>query len=100
MDDLDATASGENGTTVVASDENPSADARRAALTVGLLPALNLALWSNHVAPLTELSLFNPGPDPWDDITIDLESDVPATRSKTWRLSRLAPGQVQPLGDL
>ncbi len=72
----------------------------RARLTARFQPALNAALWQNHVPVLSELAVANAGKEPLGDIVIELGSQPPVLRARTWRVAGLAPGQIRTFDDL
>jgi very-short-patch-repair endonuclease len=69
-------------------------------LSATVLPAINVALWANHVPVLSELSLGNDTADRLDDVEIEVESIPPAVRSRSWRLAQVSSGQMCVLKDL
>jgi hypothetical protein len=69
-------------------------------LTARFQPALNAALWQNHVPVLSELAVVNTGEEPLGAIEIELKSEPPVLRPRTWRAAGLAPGQTRNFDDL
>ncbi len=72
----------------------------RARILARFQSALNAALWQNHMPVLSELSVANLGDETLGDIEIELSCEPPVLRSRTWRLSALAPGQVRTFDEL
>ncbi len=73
---------------------------QRTRLTARFQPSLNAALWQNHVPVLSELAVANVGEDTLGDIEIELSSQPPVLRTRTWRVTGLAPGQIRTFDDL
>jgi very-short-patch-repair endonuclease len=71
-----------------------------ARLTVTLQPALNVALWHNHVPVLTELTLTTSADDAPGDVVIDITCAPPVIRPRSWRLQGVGAGQVRSVPDL
>ncbi|MBL6459278.1 DUF3320 domain-containing protein [Belnapia sp. T6] len=69
-------------------------------LSAVVQPAINVALWSNHVPVLSELTLVNDGEERLGDVVIDVESTPPAIVPKSWRLAQVGPGQMRALDNL
>lgn len=63
-------------------------------------PALNEALWQNHVPVLSELSVMGMPDTPAGDITIELSSEPPVLRPRTWHIAGFGPGQVRVIEDI
>lgn len=72
----------------------------RVRLTARFQPALNAALWQNHVPVLSELAVAHAGEEPLGDIEIELGCQPPVLRARTWRSAGLAPGQIRTFDDL
>ncbi len=72
----------------------------RARITARFQPALNAALWQNHVPVLSELAIANASDEPLGDIEIELGSQPPVVRARTWRAAGLASGQILAFDDL
>ncbi len=72
----------------------------RTRLTARFQPALNAALWQNHVPVLSELAIANVGEEPLGDIEIELGCRPPVLRARTWQGAGLAPGQILTFDDL
>lgn len=72
----------------------------RARITARFQPALNTALWQNHVPMLSELTIANAGEEDLADLEIELGSQPPVLRARTWRAAGLAPGQMRTFDDL
>jgi hypothetical protein len=72
----------------------------RIALKIGIQSAINVALHTNSVPVLTELTVVNWTGTPLNAITIDLSCDVPAIRPKTWHLAQIGSGQARSVSDL
>jgi very-short-patch-repair endonuclease len=72
----------------------------KARLTARFQPALNAALWQNHVPVLSELAVANAGEQPLGDIEIELDSRPAVLRPRTWRAAGLMPGQIRTFDDL
>ena len=68
------------GDTVEASRPAPPS----ARLIARFQPALNAALWQNHVPVLSELTVVNAGDEALGDIEIELGSQPPVLRARTW----------------
>jgi hypothetical protein len=69
-------------------------------LAVTLQPAINMALWQNHVPVLTELALTSlPDATP-GDLTINVACQPPVILPRTWRLQGVGAGQVRQIPDL
>jgi hypothetical protein len=67
-------------------------------ITADIQPAVNAALWQNHVPVLTGLRAE---PDaPIGDITLDLTCEPPVIRPRSWHVQALGAGQVRILDDL
>ncbi len=69
-------------------------------LSAVLQPAINVALWANHVPVLSELTLVNDGEESLGDVEIEVESVPPAILPRTWRLAQVGPGQMRALDNL
>ena len=63
-------------------------------------PALNAALWQNSVPVLSELSVIGTDDTPAGDLAIELSSEPPVLRPRTWRVAQFGPGQVRVVEDL
>ena len=74
--------------------------APQARVTARFQPALNTALWQNHVPMLSELTIANAGQEDLADLEIELGSQPPVLRARTWRVAGLAPGQMRTFDDL
>jgi very-short-patch-repair endonuclease len=77
----------------------PAPAPSRASLSARFLPDFNLAYWQNELPILVELALANTGTEAFRDITVEVASDPPVLRPRTWRLDRLAPGQIWAFDD-
>ena len=72
-----------------------AAPAPRARLTATFQPALNAALWQNHVPVLADLSLMNLGEATLDEVVIDLACEPAVIRPRSWHVQQLGPGSIQ-----
>jgi very-short-patch-repair endonuclease len=63
-------------------------------------PAINVALWSNHVPVLSEMTLVNDGDEHLGDVVIEVESTPPAIMPRNWRLAQVSPGQMRTVANL
>ncbi len=59
-----------------------------------------MALWQNHVPMLSELTITNGGDEALGDLEIELGSQPPVLRARTWRFAGLASGQIRTFNDL
>jgi hypothetical protein len=71
-----------------------------ATIVATIQPAVNVALWQNHVPMLTELSLRANSAGAVGDVTIDLTCEPPVIGPRSWHLQGVAEGQVRVLDDL
>jgi hypothetical protein len=71
-----------------------------AIIVATMQPAVNMALWQNHVPVLTELSLRTHSLGALGDVTIDLTCEPPVIGSRSWHLQGVTEGQVRVLDDL
>ena len=69
-------------------------------LTARFQPALNAALWQNHVPMLSELTVVNASDQALGDLEIELSSQPPVLHARTWRVAGLAPEQMRTFDDL
>ncbi len=69
--------------------------APRARLTATFQPALNAALWQNHVPVLADLSLMNLSEATLEEVTIDLACEPAVIRPRSWHVQQLGPGSIQ-----
>ena len=72
----------------------------RARIQARFQPALNAALWQNSVPILSELSVIGTRETPVGDVEIELSSEPPVLRPRTWRISGFGPDQVRTIDDL
>ena len=77
----------------------PAVPPPRARLAARFQPALNAALWQNHVPVLAELSVSNVSGEPME-VEIELGCAPPVLRARTWRLAGVGPGQVRVVDEL
>lgn len=77
-----------------------SEPAEPVAISLTLRPAINAALWANHVPVLAELNFCNSGPDALGDVELEMASVPAAILPRTWRLAAVGPGQVRTVSDL
>ena len=99
------TLDGEATTTVAPGPEPSDADgiaaaSPRARIVARFQPALNAALWQNHVPVLSELSVIGTSDTPMGDIEVELSSEPPVLRPRSWRIAGFGPGQVRVIDDL
>src|SRR5580658_5320709 len=88
--------------------DNPAAEqfstavsqTRGLSIFAALQPAVNAALWQNHVPVLTELTLKADSPDFLGDITLDLTCEPPVIGPRSWHLQGVAGSQVRTVDDL
>src|SRR3984957_1851228 len=71
-----------------------------ASIFATLQPAVNAALWQNHVPVLTELTLRANSPDFLGDIVLDLTCEPPVIGPRSWHLQGVASSQVRSIDDL
>lgn len=71
-----------------------------AAISATIQPAVNVALWQNHVPVLTELTVMATAMEPAGDITIDLTCEPSVIGPRSWHLQGVVNGQVRGLDDL
>ncbi|MCW3474684.1 DUF3320 domain-containing protein [Limobrevibacterium gyesilva] len=71
-----------------------------ASLAVGLQPALNAALWQNHVPVISELTFIAGGGADLGDVTLELACEPPLIHPRTWRLQDVSAGQIRVVPDL
>ena len=71
-----------------------------AAIFATMQPAVNVALWQNHVPVLTELTLIANSADAAGDIIIDLTCEPAVIGPRSWHLQGVTEGQVRVLDDL
>ena len=71
-----------------------------AIIAATMQPAVNMALWQNHVPVLTELSLTVTSAETGGDVIIDLTCEPPVIGSRSWHLQGVSEGQVRVLDDL
>jgi hypothetical protein len=71
-----------------------------ASIFATLQPAVNAALWQNHVPVLTELTLRANSPDFVGDIVLDLTCEPPVIGPRSWHLQGVASSQVRSIDDL
>ncbi len=69
-------------------------------IDVRFQPVMNAALWQNSVPMLTELSFVQMSDTALHEVTIDLESQPPLFRPRSWRLQQAEAGQVHLFTDL
>lgn len=72
----------------------------KARIVARFQPALNAALWQNHVPVLCELSMVGTADTPIGDVEIELSSEPPVLRPRSWRIAGFGPGQVRLIQDL
>ena len=72
----------------------------RARIAARFQPALNAALWQNSVPVLSELSVIGTNETPAGDVEVELSSEPPVLRPRTWRVAGFGPGQVRVIEEL
>jgi len=69
---------------------NETSEAQPAISIFAKLPGdYSYAAWQNSIPLLRSLTISNTSGDIFDDVEIELTSEPPFLRSKTWKLSRL-----------
>ena len=81
-------------------DTQESACPTSVRLDASFQPVVNMALWQNSVPMLSELSFTNTGSTALAQLTIELESEPPLLRPRSWRLQDIEPGQLRIVTDL
>jgi hypothetical protein len=71
-----------------------------ATIVATVQPAVNVALWQNHVPVLTELSLRVNATEAVGDVTLGLTCEPPVIGPRSWHLQGVAEGQIRVLDDL
>ena len=93
MTDVDLPDANDAPPAYEASRPEPSTVAT-AVISATIQPALNVALWQNHVPVLTELTLTTNSEEAAGDVTIDLTCEPPVIGPRSWHLQETTAGQV------
>ena len=78
----------------------PPSENMPATISATMQPAVNIALWQNHVPVLTELIFTANSAAAAGDVTIDMVCEPPVAGPRSWHLQNVVAGQVRALDDL
>lgn len=69
-------------------------------IEAAIQPAINAALWQNHVPILSELRVVNTTGSVFEELTLELRSEPAVIAARSWRLQGFGGGQARELQDL